>query len=162
MNENSWQHWRASNFAGSPQYAFISMNENSWQHWRMTVNPRIPVTPTISMNENSWQHWREQEMYSSLQDEIEFPWMKIHGNIEGGSLTSTLFSYSDFHEWKFMATLKDCGKALIRAWTERFPWMKIHGNIEGTGKRSGISRRWQDFHEWKFMATLKGFPNLLP
>ena len=59
------------------------------------------------MNENSWQHWRENAVIFKTKNLEEFPWMKIHGNIEGSEQSSCLSGlHIRFHEWKFMATLK--------------------------------------------------------
>ena len=107
MNENSWQHWRDTDYYHIHAKRFISMNENSWQHWRGCVETKVTFGDwfpwmkihgniegcqswfacwsacPISMNENSWQHWRTYIFSHSRQPLAPFPWMKIHGNIEG-------------------------------------------------------------------------------
>ena len=116
----------------------------------------ISIAYYISMNENSWQHWRNGATSGGSGTPIIFPWMKIHGNIEGlrrweGWYCPGLISMNEnswqhwredkqvnntgipnnFHEWKFMATLKGPAAAHIPAVRQPFPWMKILGNIEG-------------------------------
>ena len=135
----------------------------------------------VSMNENSWQHWRVNNVLHVTLPPLSFPWMKIHGNIEGDENLCSLWNrIGCFHEWKFMATLKASGDAAApcqdhavsmnenswQHWRKTafyildhaaigFPWMKIHGNIEGLMLGFFVFLSWWSFHEWKFMATLK-------
>ena len=133
MNENSWQHWRPSKIVPLEHWSKISMNENSWQHWRSSSKSLFSSPGIISMNENSWQHWR--------------------------SLTPSPVDYSsvDFHEWKFMATLKEVEGMRPCYGISAFPWMKIHGNTEGRMILLYYGCPQGYFHEWKFMATLKAW-----
>ncbi len=114
-------------------------------------------TSQVSMNENSWLYWRALPVRGNPTAWGWFPWMKIHGSIEG---------------WVAPAHLS-CSIS--------FPWMKIHGSIEGQAYDSCIlmimsvsmnenswlywrlptSFFWKSnkpgFHEWKFMALLKAY-----
>ena len=84
----------------------VSMDENPWQHWSMIDYTNLKTVYEVSMDENPWQHWScltegDKKIYRSgihgwksmatLKRRhikhvwchcLEYPWMKIHGNIE--------------------------------------------------------------------------------
>ena len=86
--------------------------------------------------------------------------MKIHGSIEGpqgwGRRAPSILR---FHEWKFMALLKEIIPQEIPRHQHKFPWMKIHGSIEVLPTELSCTHG-SSFHEWKFMALLKPLPRL--
>ena len=134
------------------------MNENSWQHWRMTYCGVVVGNESSSFHE--WKFMATLKViwpYPRGMPSYSFPWMKIHGNIEG-SFTATLSSMPSicFHEWKFMATLK----------VDIFP--SLYACLITVSMNENSWQHWRmtavcipvelnvGFHEWKFMATLKG------
>ena len=121
--------------------------------------------------------WR---LSGCLRQAIQFPWMKIHGNIEGIFSIKLIFYYRiismnenswqhwrieycddnglefrNFHEWKFMATLKvivNIGIKIVN------PFISMNENSWQHWRVAlnvSVSSTLEDFHEWKFMATLK-------
>ena len=131
------------------------MNENSWLYWRRLVYSIFPIF-VRRFHEWKFMALLKVESWNLFFFSIAgFPWMKIHGSIEG--------------RWP----------KLISVFTSAFPWMKIHGSIEGQGILGGFvwdkdvsmnENSWlywrkystqtsalmsQSFHEWKFMALLK-------
>ena len=60
-----------------------------------------------------------------------YPWMKIHGPIEGRLRRSALFS-SPFYPWmKIHGPIEGNVELQEVAGVKIYPWMKIHGPIEG-------------------------------
>ena len=159
----------------------ISMNENSWLHWSIGLLIIFRCCQNISMNENSWLHWSISgisifisfcsfpwmKIHGSIEAEQgnsrhshrhnRFPWMKIHGSIEAISVTWTDVKpeTSYFHEWKFMAPLKQCDRIFGRSTTVKISMNEnswLHWSWEQIGH--GLAANLH-FHEWKFMAPLK-------
>ncbi len=156
MNENSWQHWRAKIQSGNMDI------KDCFHEWKFMATLKGECSYLqdkepwrVSMNENSWQHWRFRTIFLPIRSSYSFPWMKIHGNIEGRYFSLFIcLSYYGFHEWKFMATLKVSECDPFSSESTASPWMKIHGNIEGCGFASQCRSTRLCFHEWRFMATL--------
>ena len=72
------------------QIVLVSMNENSWLYWSQTLDRNDLEYLEVSMNENSWLYWSTPHGLPSNTRQARF------------------------HEWKFMALLKqDSGKLIF-------------------------------------------------
>ena len=158
MNENSWQHWRF------PNLAFIGSPEADFHEWKFmaTLKEMLPPSyPTIP--ERNFHEWKFMATLKAFPVQLSFahsdpfPWMKIHGNIEGTwrsrmALFTRLISMNEnsWQHWRLDYVWNG-----IKTYVQ-FPWMKIHGNIEGITSRGSIRCRHWLFPWMKIHGNIEG------
>ena len=66
----------------------------------------------------------------SQRTHTEYPWMKIHGNIEASYIEEFLAGISEYPWMKIHGNIEAGVPNRKPKQVEMYPWMKIHGNIE--------------------------------